>query len=433
MIGGREALRRSVRERLGEGVFAHGVLLLGPRGVGAEETALWIAKASVCEGEGEIPCGGCGPCLSFASAGDLDLSIIRPVDHPVWAHRDDLERHFPEGIGPALEELQAEGFLLSPLPAAAGRRLVPLRFDPAALFRKGRGTARFDRSAFARRLDGSGVGEGAKAFLRETFLAPHSVEWYLSSIGIGFMTGSDEPAATAGRAAVIPFLGRRPAARRRKVVIVEEAERMTEEAQNALLKTLEEPPPDSLLLLTCSRREGLLDTIRSRCEQVKIGSPGPAERAEAAGRFFVDIAPDEWEALLLLGEGAPGQAAEFDLELLREEREQAESLLRSAEGGSLAAFFPDLESWVDGLEEGGENEFQKAARLLSLFLVVARERAVEASAEGGGADLARARRLFRAAHGALASIRPGANLRLLLEEFGVNLWRSAAPAEGDPA
>lgn len=428
MSGGADPLRRNIRGRLGQGTFAHGVLLLGPRGAGKEEMALWIAKASVCEGRGEVPCGRCAPCLSFDCGGDLDLSILRPVDGPVWVSRERLEGHFPEGIGPALEELAAEEFLLPPLPAPAGRRLLPLRLHPEALFRRGRGSARFDRAAFARRLEGSGVGEGAKALLRETLLTPHSVEWYHTSIGIGLLNGSDDAASAAGRAAVIPFLGKRPAARRRKVVIVEEAERMTEEAQNALLKTLEEPPPDSLLLLTCTRREGLLDTIRSRCEQVKTPPPGPAERGAAAARYFVDIGEDEWEALLLLGEGAPGEAAELDLELLREERERAESLLRSAEKGPLASFFPDLESWVDDVVEGGENESRKAARLLSLFLVLARERAVEASAGEGGAALDRAHGLFRAAHGALVSVRPGANIRLLLEEFGMNLYRSAAVA-----
>jgi DNA polymerase-3 subunit delta' len=53
---------------------------------------------------------------------------------------------------------------------------------------------------------------------------------------------------------------------KRKIVVVSEADRMNEEASTALLKTLEEPPGDSVLILTSSQKEGLLSTIRSRCQ-----------------------------------------------------------------------------------------------------------------------------------------------------------------------
>jgi DNA polymerase-3 subunit delta' len=55
-----------------------------------------------------------------------------------------------------------------------------------------------------------------------------------------------------------------------KSVIVENAEKMNQEAQSCFLKTLEEPKGKTLLLLISSKPEILLDTIRSRCQQIKF-------------------------------------------------------------------------------------------------------------------------------------------------------------------
>ena len=52
--------------------------------------------------------------------------------------------------------------------------------------------------------------------------------------------------------------------------IIDKAEKMTVEAQNALLKTLEEPPEYAIIILVTNNKEGLLPTIRSRCEIVKF-------------------------------------------------------------------------------------------------------------------------------------------------------------------
>lgn len=55
-----------------------------------------------------------------------------------------------------------------------------------------------------------------------------------------------------------------------KIYIIDKAEKMTVEAQNALLKTLEEPPEYAIIILVTNNKEGLLQTIRSRCEIVKF-------------------------------------------------------------------------------------------------------------------------------------------------------------------
>lgn len=55
-----------------------------------------------------------------------------------------------------------------------------------------------------------------------------------------------------------------------KVYIIDDSDTMTSEAQNCLLKTLEEPPEYAIIILVTNNKEGLLPTIRSRCEIVKF-------------------------------------------------------------------------------------------------------------------------------------------------------------------
>ena len=56
----------------------------------------------------------------------------------------------------------------------------------------------------------------------------------------------------------------------KKFGIIKEADRMTEEAQNAFLKTLEEPPANSFFILQTTKPYNLLNTIRSRCQQILV-------------------------------------------------------------------------------------------------------------------------------------------------------------------
>lgn len=67
-----------------------------------------------------------------------------------------------------------------------------------------------------------------------------------------------------------------------KVVVALDADRMTAESQNALLKTLEEPPPRNLFLLLVENKDHLLETIRSRCFEIRL-NPVP----ETADTGFV--------------------------------------------------------------------------------------------------------------------------------------------------
>jgi DNA polymerase-3 subunit delta' len=69
----------------------------------------------------------------------------------------------------------------------------------------------------------------------------------------------------------------------RRILIVEDAETMLEPAQQALLKTLEEPPAHVTLLVLADEPEALLETVRSRCQEVVV-RPVPQGMVERALR-----------------------------------------------------------------------------------------------------------------------------------------------------
>lgn len=64
-----------------------------------------------------------------------------------------------------------------------------------------------------------------------------------------------------------------------KIAIIKDAHLMKSEAQSALLKLLEEPKGDVLFILLCDHAELLLDTIRSRTQEIRFSfKEGVAEK-----------------------------------------------------------------------------------------------------------------------------------------------------------
>jgi DNA polymerase-3 subunit delta' len=77
-------------------------------------------------------------------------------------------------------------------------------------------------------------------------------------------------------------------------------------AANALLKTLEEAPSYAVLILTADQAEGLLPTISSRCEVLRL-RPVPLEALES---FLKQHGADDQQSHLIahISGGRPGQA-----------------------------------------------------------------------------------------------------------------------------
>ncbi len=103
------------------------------------------------------------------------------------------------------------------------------------------------------------------------------------------------------REQVVAGLGWRPVEASGKLVVILGADDMNDEAQNALLKSLEEPPAGSRLILIAAREDRLLETIRSRCQVLRLQPLSTAELADA----LPDVDP-AWRALC---RGRPGLLA----------------------------------------------------------------------------------------------------------------------------
>ena len=71
----------------------------------------------------------------------------------------------------------------------------------------------------------------------------------------------------------------RPNEGARKVYIFEDCTVLNEKDQNILLKTVEEGPPYCAFLFCAENSAALLQTIRSRCVEVKLGEEAPAPDA----------------------------------------------------------------------------------------------------------------------------------------------------------
>jgi DNA polymerase-3 subunit delta' len=144
----------------------------------------------------------------------------------------------------------------------------------------------------------------------------------------------------------------------RQVYLVEQAEKMTLEAANCILKILEEPPRGVTFILVADETDGLLPTIRSRCQLYRF-SPLPEEEVyrvvEASGG---DDAGRARVAARISG-GCPGRALAF-LEGA-DKRDQMWGLLaRLAGERPYGALLP-----VDGL--GGRDELEAFINCAVLF------------------------------------------------------------------
>lgn len=87
----------------------------------------------------------------------------------------------------------------------------------------------------------------------------------------------------------------------KRVALIYPAENMNLQAANALLKILEEPPQGMVFILVSHQKDRLLPTIKSRCRQVMLTIPAPAQALAYAQQQHGDNAAE----LLAFHGGAP--------------------------------------------------------------------------------------------------------------------------------
>ncbi len=150
-----------------------------------------------------------------------------------------------------------------------------------------------------------------------------------------------------------------------KVMIIWMPEKMHIACANKLLKMIEEPPEKTLFLLVTENEEGIISTIRSRCQLIKIPSISAnemeqalSEVPEAEGRDLqnlVHLSRGNFRKANLLLE--PDEHSQYNLECFKE-------LMRFSYGRK----FLELFQWVNEVSTIGR-ERQKTFLQYSLSLV----------------------------------------------------------------
>lgn len=130
----------------------------------------------------------------------------------------------------------------------------------------------------------------------------------------------------------------RPVEGRAQVVLIDPADQLTAPtalvAANRLLKTLEEPRPDTHFVLISTSANGLLQTIRSRCQRLRFV---PLSDDLIRQALQTQHALDEETALSVtaLSQGSLGKAVRCaqDPESLKKRQTEASGLLAAAKAG----------------------------------------------------------------------------------------------------
>jgi len=171
--------------------------------------------------------------------------------------------------------------------------------------------------------------------------------------------GIDQIRALERAAALEPYEGRC------RVFIIDGVERISLEAANALLKTLEEPPPHVLLLLLTAQEDGLLPTIRSRCQRLEL-RPLPEETLVALLTEEHSVALEDARLLARLSGGKLGWAlaAATDPKVLGERQQRVEALLEVVDGGLERRF-----QFAQELASQFSRDRATAQEVLSLWLL----------------------------------------------------------------
>ena len=134
----------------------------------------------------------------------------------------------------------------------------------------------------------------------------------------------------------------RPNEGERKVYLLEGADQMNASAQNAMLKLLEEGPRYAAFLLLAENGGGLLQTVRSRCEELAL-APVPVQECRGwLERRYPQKDKEELRRAALDCQGLLGRAVERlegKGESVQSREEQAQKLaLALAEGTELELF-----------------------------------------------------------------------------------------------
>ena len=242
-LTGHEGVKTRLAGAHASGKLPQALLLTGPRGVGKQRLALWLAQLIQCDAPGQEPCGECRSCRLVQSLQHPDVHWFVPVE---------LSKRGGSGGSDADKQIDLVTEALAEEMAA--RREQPL-YGPV------------------------------------TGLAGHpvaSVRLLLRQLALTPAMGTRKVFVVGDAERLVPQLG-------------------TEVAANALLKALEEPPADSVIILTAADPNALLPTVLSRVVLVRVARIADSVVTAFAQQMLGIQGKDELAQRVTAAEGCIGK------------------------------------------------------------------------------------------------------------------------------
>ncbi len=237
-----------------------------------------------------------------------------------------------------------------------------------------------------------------------------------------------------GMAALLPLEAER------KIFILHQAERMRQEGANSLLKILEEPSPHSIFILLTDNVTGILPTILSRSQRVRL-SPPPLDRLIENLVSSKGLSREASESLARLAGGQPGRAEDLSEGAWMERRDQLIALLEKVRHGSRLEIMHGSQAL--SRDRAGARETLEA--LLSLIrdglvltllddpnLLLNIDRRKEVDALWRGADSDRVIQAFETTVDALAELDRNLNVQNVLETVFMACAGRSSPESTSP-
>lgn len=131
---------------------------------------------------------------------------------------------------------------------------------------------------------------------------------------------------------------------RRTIVILTGVDTMRKESANAFLKLLEEPSNNLMFILTADSTDGLLPTIVSRCQQIRL-QPLSTDEITNALVNFDDIKKQDAEFLARISDGNYSLTRFLDPEQLKNSREELISFLRHSYTQDAPELLKQIGTW----------------------------------------------------------------------------------------
>lgn len=137
---------------------------------------------------------------------------------------------------------------------------------------------------------------------------------------------------------------------KKRVMILDGAQHLGVEAANAFLKTLEEPVPHTLLILIAESTQQLLETIVSRCQQIRF-RPLSLENSERILRETTDLTDDRIQLLSAFGMGSVSRNLVARFELIQTVQNTAIHWLTTFSPETLEEMLRTIETWCKSENE----------------------------------------------------------------------------------